>query len=70
MRQVLNRDPRSGEAFIFVNRDKSLSKVLWWDRAGWCLLLKKLSGSRFRIKGEKLITELQHGNNSYFFDGV
>ena len=68
--QELKKQAKSGDAFIFINRSKNLTKVLWWDRTGWCLLLKKLSIGRYRISGDKDLKELQLGNARYFFDGL
>ena len=66
--QELGRDPSSGDAFVFVNRSKTLAKVLWWDRTGWCLLLKKLSSGRYRVSGNEQLRPL--GNQRLFFDGL
>lgn len=48
-REVLREDPRSGALFCFVNRRKDRLKLLWWDRNGYCLLYKRLSGARFAL---------------------
>jgi transposase len=66
----LKTDAQSGDGFIFINRQKTLAKVLWWDRTGWCLLLKRLSGSRFRVSDGKLVRELEVGKMRVFFDGL
>ena len=66
----LAREAQSGDGFIFINRNRTLAKVLWWDRTGWCLLLKRLSASRFRVSGKTEVKELQVGNARIFFDGL
>lgn len=66
----LSHDPQSGEAFIFVNRRKTLAKVLWWDRTGWCLLLKRLSTGRFRVSESGEVRVLELGRARVFFDGL
>ena len=68
--QELSRTSHCGDAFIFVNRSRTLAKVLWWDRTGWCLLLKRLSAGRFRVSGRTEIKELQISNARIFFDGL
>lgn len=68
--QELKKDAHSGEAYVFINRDKTLAKVLWWDRTGWCLLLKKLSTGRFRVSGKKDVKELEINHVRLFFDGI
>jgi len=66
--QELGKDAMCGDAFVFVNRSKALAKVLWWDRTGWCLLLKKLSCGRFRVSSNKKLRTLE--NQRVFFDGL
>ena len=66
----LEKDALSGEGFIFINRQKTLAKVLWWDRTGWCLLLKKLSGSKYRVSDKKVLKELEKVHVQRFFDGL
>jgi len=68
--QELKRDLSLGDAFIFVNKKKNLAKVLWWDRTGWCLLLKKLSVGRFRVSSNEELRVIEVGKMRYFFDGI
>lgn len=66
----LSRDACSGEGFIFINRNKTLAKVLWWDRTGWCLLAKKLSRGRYRVGDDMNLRELNQEKLIRFFDGL
>ena len=43
----LQRDPLSGDAFIFVSRDRVRAKVLQWDGTGLCIYAKRLERGRF-----------------------
>jgi len=43
----LQRDPLSGDAFIFVSRDRVRAKVLHWDGPGLCVYAKRLERGRF-----------------------
>jgi transposase len=43
----LGKDPLSGECFLFVNRQRTRSKVLLWDGTGLCLYHKRLEQGRF-----------------------
>ena len=45
--QGLQRDPLSGDAFIFVSRDRVRTKVLHWDGTGLCIYAKRLERGRF-----------------------
>ena len=60
---VLRKDPLSGDLFIFCNRHRTIMKILYWNRNGFCLWLKKLEKHRFpwpRTEQECLeITEQQ-----------
>jgi len=68
--QDLKRSAVSGEGFIFVSRNKKLVKVLWWDRTGWCLFLKRLSSSGFRVSGKQEVLSLELNKVRFFFDGM
>lgn len=43
----LGRDPLSGDLFLFVNRRRTLAKVLQWDGTGLCIYSKRLEQGRF-----------------------
>jgi transposase len=45
--QGLQRDPLSGDVFIFVSRDRIRAKTLQWDGTGLCLYAKRLERGRF-----------------------
>ena len=45
---ALELDPLCGAYFVFCNRNRSIIKVLYWDRNGFCLWQKRLERERFR----------------------
>lgn len=48
VRDVLREDPMSGHIFIFLSRRCDRVKLLYWDRAGFVLVYKRLERGTFR----------------------
>jgi transposase len=71
-RDVLKKDPRSGHLFLFVNRDRTSCKTLYYDGTGFVILSKRLERGRFSrvnplFPGEAVLTEAEFG---LFFEGA
>jgi transposase len=47
VRNQLERNPLSGDLFLFVNRRRRGCKVLLWDGTGLCIFMKRLERGRF-----------------------
>ena len=45
--EELAGDPFSGSLFLFSNRRRTHLKILYWQRNGFCLWLKRLEKDRF-----------------------
>jgi transposase len=45
--QHLDRDPLSGDCYLFVNATRKRAKVLLWDGTGLCIYAKRLEQDRF-----------------------
>jgi transposase len=46
--QLLGQDARSGALYVFINKRANRTKVLWWEKNGFCLLYKRLHRAIFR----------------------
>jgi transposase len=44
---TLERDPLSGDCYLFVNATRKRAKVLLWDGTGLCIYAKRLEQGRF-----------------------
>jgi transposase len=49
VRNGMGRDPLSGEVFIFLNRRRTMIKILVWDRSGFVLYGKRLERGTFEL---------------------
>jgi len=64
-------DPLSGHLFAFSNRNRSLVKVLYWDRNGFCLWQKRLEKDRFRWpESRQEVLEVGKRELSWLLDGL
>jgi len=49
VRQGLNKDPLSGDVFIFLNRRRNQIKLLLWERDGFSVYHKRLEGGTYEL---------------------
>ena len=57
--ETLEKNPQSGDLYLFVNRAKDKVKCLLWDVNGFVLIYKRLEKGRFNyskhLQGDKII---------------
>ena len=64
---------RSGDGFVFLNRRRTLIKILVWDRTGFVIYYKKLASGTFELpKGEmgKKSMELSSSQLLLILEGI
>lgn len=49
-RNSLGENPLLGQYFVFVNRRKTLMKVLYFEPSGYCLWSKRLEQGQFPVR--------------------
>lgn len=65
----LERDPLSGDLYLFVSGNRKRAKVLMWDGTGLCLYAKRLEKGRFaHLWGEDTL-ELTMAELQLFLEG-
>lgn len=69
---TLKFDPFSRNLFCFVNRRRSQIKVLYWQRTGFCLWLKRLEEERFKwpFHLDGPVVELDEAQFRWLLDGL
>lgn len=45
----LTLDPQDGHLYVFVNRRRTLMKILFFEPTGWCLFAKRLERGTFEV---------------------
>jgi len=45
---TFERDLTTGDMFVFINRRATQVRILYWDRDGFCIWMKRLEAGTFR----------------------
>ncbi len=71
-RDVVGGDPLSGHLFVFFNRSRTIVKVLFWDRSGFCVFAKRLERGTFHLPDTagKSSVELEAAELSLILEGI
>lgn len=67
------REVRSGDVFVFINRRATQVRMLFWDRDGYCILMKRLEAGTFRritaVDGQDHV-EIDAGEFAMLLEGI
>ena len=69
----LQGDPYGGHLFVFVGKAKDKVKILFWDRSGFVLYLKRLEKGRFQlpvIDLKRKHVEMEAAQLAMLLDGI
>jgi transposase len=71
VRQQLQRDPLSGQLFVFRNRRGDRIKLLYWDEDGFVIVYKRLEVGSFRFPpADAASLEIRAADLQMLLDGV
>ena len=63
-------NPFSGYLFGFCNRKRNMVKLLYWDKNGFCIWMKRLEKERFRWPDSKHPVSITHRELAWLLDGL
>jgi len=49
---IIKEDPLSGYLFVFLNKRRDYTKILYWDESGYCIWAKRLEAGTFEVPGD------------------
>jgi transposase len=68
---LMELDPFSGHLFLFCNRRRTMLKILYWDRNGFCLWQKRLEKHRFHWPETKeQVREISSRELAFVLEGL
>jgi transposase len=48
---IIREDPLSGSLFVFFNKRRNYTKILYWDEGGYCIWSKRLEEGTYEVPG-------------------
>ena len=69
--EAMEQEVLSGHLFAFCNRTRTLVKILYWDRNGFCLWMKRLEKDKYRWPTNNNHTlEISRRELNWLLDGL
>jgi transposase len=72
VQEEMGLDLKSSAIFIFCNRRRTHMKILYFDRSGFCLWLKRLEGEKFPWPKhiEKNVLSISKEDMEFLLEGI
>lgn len=70
---TLRQDPYQGHLFVFVGKSKDKVKILFWDRSGFVLYMKRLEKGRFQlpvVDERRRYVDMESAQLAMLLDGI
>lgn len=69
--EQMHQDTFSGNLYVFCNRSRTILKILYWDRNGFCLWHKRLEKDKFQWpESEKEVEEISIRELDWLLEGL
>jgi len=69
--EQLAMDPLDGSLFLFCNKQRRILKVIYWERNGFCLWLKRLEKDKFPWPAKREeATEISQQQFGFLLQGI
>jgi transposase len=67
----LHMDPFEGSLFLFCNKPRRILKIIYWDKNGFCLWLKRLEKDKFPWPASQTeATEITQEQFGFLLQGI
>jgi len=70
---TFRKDPYEGHLFVFVGKRRDRVKILFWDRSGFVLYLKRLERGRFQapvLDAKRRQLQMEPAQLAMLLDGI
>jgi transposase len=69
--EELQQDPFEGNLYLFCNKQKRILKIIYWDKNGFCLWLKRLEKDKFPWPSNQIeATEITREQFGFLLTGI